>query len=212
MARAKRKLSAEFPLHITARNTNRDWFDLPKEEVWKVFEDYLYLAKPMFGIKIHSFVLMTNHYHMLVSDPEMKLPKFMHYFQTGSSIEMTRLSGRINQTYGQRYFSSIIGSYHYYCLAYRYLYRNPVDAGLVHFAEEYKFSTLSGLLGFNKQILPLEEDTLLFGDVHQTLRWINTEYKKGEREIFRKALRKTVFRLPREETSRRANRFEVDLV
>jgi REP element-mobilizing transposase RayT len=208
MPRPKRILSPDLPYNISARCRNKQWFDIPMPQVWDIFQENLYLIKILYGVRIHSFVLMSNHYHLLVTDPEMNLSKFMRYLQTHTSLEISKRAGRINQTYGQRYFASRVDSYHYFLHAYRYNYRNPVDAGIVKNVEEYPFSALNGLLGNSKVLIPLNEDSLLFNDVEGSLKWLNTPYEKGDRELLRRSFRKARFQLPKGDREGNPHRLE----
>jgi hypothetical protein len=79
--------------------------------------------------------------------------------------------------------------------AYKYIYRNPVRAGLCERVEDYPFSTISGLVGNSRLLFPVVEDTLLFNPTFQwsTLDWLNTAPKDGHEEQIRKALKRSVF-------------------
>jgi hypothetical protein len=94
--------------------------------------------------------------------------------------------------------------------AYKYLYRNPVRAEICKGVEDYKYSTLSGLLGGQKLIIPLIEDTLLFNPTFDdsTLLWLNRDTSKEHDEEMRLALRRAVFKLPREKSTGLASDLE----
>src|SRR5437763_12875735 len=42
------------------------------------------------GWKVHAFVLMTNHYHLLVETPEANLVSGMGWFQTTYTVRFNR--------------------------------------------------------------------------------------------------------------------------
>lgn len=179
------------------------------EETWKVFSRHLFFLHHGFHAKIHSFVLMSNHFHFIVSTPDGNVSAMMRYFMTETSREITYLTGRINQTYGGPYYSSLIGSYHYFLHAYKYIYRNPVEAGLSDLAENYKFSSLHSLLGYAHTAFPIVEDDTLFSDISGTLNWINQQPDAFHQEAVRKALRRAEFSLPRD-SNNRPNPLEFD--
>lgn len=174
-------------------------------EVWSIFENQLYLTQKMFDLKIHSFVLMSNHFHLLVTAPELNLSLAMNYFLKESSRQLLKSNDRINRTFSARFFRSRIIGYHHFTTVYKYIHRNPVEANLCTYVENYPWSTLNGLLGFSKLVIPLEDDTLLFDSgVEETLKWLNTAPLSENREAVRKALRKQAFgfgRVNREEHS-----------
>lgn len=185
-------ISCEHPYHVTARCLNREWFDLPMESVWSIMEDYLFLISVSYKVRIHSFVLMSNHIHLLVSCPENNISEALRYFLTETSRELGRLSGRVNQTWGSRNYKSLVSSYQYYLNVYKYIYSNPTRAGAATYAEEYPFSTLAGLCGQRNLFIPLAPDDLLFNPTFDdsVLRWINTPSSLEALEEVRKALRR----------------------
>lgn len=165
------------------------------EQVWEIMSTRLHSAKHRFNLRIHSFVLMSNHFHLLVSTPDANLSQAMAYFMKATSDELTFMSGRINQTYGGRHFRTIIEDYHYFTNSYKYFYCNPVMAGICQRPEEYPFSTLHGKLGKSHLLVPVEEDTLLFNDVDGILKWLNERPCDEDWKTMRDALRKSKFKL-----------------
>ena len=196
MPRAKFNPTTD-PYHIAARCINKEWFHSPTSEVWEIFNDELYLVQKLFDLKVFSFVLMSNHFHLLASAPNADLSLAMNYFLRESSRIILKSNHRINGTFAGRFFRCRIQSYHHFTTVYKYIYRNPVEAGLCTWAEEYPWSTLNGILGFSKLILPLEEDKLLFDTgVEPTLKWLNEKPEEFNRNSVRLAIRKPNFKLP----------------
>jgi REP element-mobilizing transposase RayT len=211
MPRKKRENSNIYPFHVSARCINKEWFRIPIEEVWLIFNNYLYLAKHAYNLDILNFVLMNNHFHMLLRTPESNLSQAMNYFMREVSKEITRTCGRINQTFGAPYHSSLIKTNHYYLHAYKYVYRNPVEAGLCANVEDYKYSTLNGLLGLSPLIIPVSEDETLFSSVEQTLAWLNTTYDGDNKNKIKKALKRTEFSFEKIGNSRKLDDLESEL-
>lgn len=195
MSRNHRRLHPEFPLHVTARTNNREPFPLPLNICWEIFSDYLYLLHHGFGIEIHSFVLMINHFHLLCRDPLGLLSKGMELFMRETSREIGRLSGRINRIWGAPFHNTIVNSPLYFLHAYKYNYRNPVAAGVTERVEDYPWSTLPILLGQRRGIIPMITDETLFNDINGTLKWLNEAYSAENAEALRKALRKKQFKI-----------------
>jgi REP element-mobilizing transposase RayT len=177
-------------------------------DVWTIMEDYLHFIVHAYGVQIHAFMLMNNHIHLLISAPLNNLSEAMNYFMRETSRCISRSAGRVNQTYGGRYHRSLLKSHHYYLHAYKYLYRNPVEAGIVARPEAYRYSTLPGLLGLQALRVPLVEDLTLFDSVEETLSWINTCPHAEDREAVRRALKRLVFALPNEPSSLKEHRLE----
>lgn len=195
MPRAKRIIQAEFPYHVTDRTVNKQAFPLSLELMWEIISRRLHFCSFAFKIEIHAFVLMKNHYHMIVRTPEANLDQFMCYFNRELSKEINLLSGRINQTFGSRYYGSIVKDPRYYLTLYRYVYRNPVEAGACEKVDGYKFSSLQEVLGLRKMAFPVYDFPIIEGNWFQNLNWLNESYKKGERAQIKQSLRRPIFEL-----------------
>lgn len=193
MARKMTVLQSQFPYHVSARCINREWFDLPMDIVWEVMCEQLYFIHHAFRVDILAFVLMNNHFHLILRTPLANLPIAMAWFMRETSRTLTRLSGRVNQAYGGRYFRSVLGTNLYYQHAYKYVYANPLKANLCESAIDYPYSTLCGKLGVRKILIPVVEDLTLFSDVEGTLAWIDSKPSEENWQSVRKALRKRDF-------------------
>ena len=192
MPRKTVPLLPENPYHISARCHNQEWLELPMPTVWSIMEDYLFFVSNHYHIRIHSFVLMSNHFHLLATVPNGNISQALLYFMRETSKEITRRSGRINQTYGIRNHKTQIGNYHYFMNSYKYVYRNPVRAKICNQAEEYPYSTLNGLCGLNRLSIPLVEDSLLFTPEfdQKKLAWLNTPSDPEHEKEMHQALRR----------------------
>jgi putative transposase len=183
------------PYHVTSRCINRDWFSMSTVDVWNIFSTNLKFATHAFDLRLHAFVLMNNHFHMLVTAPTGNLSESMAYFIRESSRQITHDTQRINQTFARRFKRTRTADFHYFFNTYKYIYQNPLRAGLVRRVEEYPFSSLPGLLGLGPLVLPVEDPNLVDNTNH-TLRWLN-EPIQGERvRDLRRALIHRDFRPP----------------
>lgn len=186
------------PYHISSRCINREWFASPMSEVWEIFTNHLFLTQKLFNLRIHSFVLMSNHYHLLITAPELNISEAMNYLLREVSRQLLKDNQRINRTFSSRFFRSQVIGYHHFTTVYKYIYRNPVEAGLCNYVEEYPWSTLNGLLGLSKLHIPLEEDTLLFDSgLTPILEWLNKAPLPENRIAVQKAIRRSCFTLPK---------------
>lgn len=165
--------------------------------VWEIMTRHLFFLHVGFGVRIHAFVLMTNHFHLIARAPEGNISEAMSYFLRETSREITKATDRINQTYGGRFHRSLLSSPLYYQHAYKYLYRNPVEAGLSSTVEEYPFSAIPGLLGERWLDVPISEDEswATYKIRTETLSWLNSQPQKDHWKEVRTALRKNEFKL-----------------
>lgn len=211
MPRKRRMVPTQLPFHVTARCINREWFRLPLPIVWRVFSDYLYFAHHAYGLSIYAFVLMSNHFHLLASASNGNFSKCMWYLMSEVAHEITRLAGRENQTFGSPHKPCLIDSDRYFLTAYRYIYRNPVEAKIVSRVEDYQFSTLHGLIGRSRLTIPIVQDGILFSDLSDGLNWLNTKYGPGEKPAISKALNRKTFELPKDRSTRRLIEIKRDI-
>jgi putative transposase len=89
------------------------------------------------GWKVHAWVLMSNHYHLMLETPEGNLVAGMKWLQNTYTRRFNnrhRLWGRL---FGDRYKAVLSegGSDYYYCSLMDYIHLNPVRVGLVRIAE-----------------------------------------------------------------------------
>ncbi len=199
---------SNLPLHLCARTNERLDFGPPLSAVWTHMENYLHFLHHAYRVKIFAFVLMPNHFHLIARFPKSNLGYSMNYFMRETSKAIARDAGRENHIWGTRVYRSLIRTPHYFSHAYKYVYRNPVEANLCFRAEDYRFSTLPALLGLSHGMIPLEEDVELFRDPEAQLNWINCAPPELDRLAVRKALRRKEFSMPREKSSQRIHALE----
>lgn len=193
MPRAKLILQSEFPYNLSGRCINREWFQIPMEDVWKVFCEELADTIKKHNLQVHSFVLMSNHFHLIASTPNANISNCMHQFMGRSSRRLTKLGNRINETFAGRHYKTILQHPNYYLNAYKYNYRNPVKAGICEKVEDYPFSTIQFLLGTRERSFPLAEDTTYLSNSKGTLEWLNKTPDPEKLEAVRYALKRQFF-------------------
>jgi len=200
MPRAKAILQNEFPYNLSARCINREWFAVPMPTVWEIFCKELTRVHRDLSLVIHSFVLMSNHFHLIASTPNANISQCMHQFLGRTSRRLTRSGNRINETFAGRHYKCILGRHSSYLNAYKYNYRNPVTAGICIAAEDYPFSTLNGVLRPSKLLVPLCHDDTYFSDPVGTLQWLNCPPDPEKLEGVRFALKRQYFKSKKHKT------------
>lgn len=80
------------------------------------------------GLRVHTFCLMTNHFHLLVEDPRGVLSHAMLRLQTAYARYFRDSAGRrgSGHVFGDRFFSRRVGSTRYYRAVVSYILRNPL--------------------------------------------------------------------------------------
>jgi len=199
MARKNLVRSSSLPYHVTARANNREAFHLELHKVWDILCDRCFEAIYGHGAEMHAFVLMPNHFHMLVTTPKSELGNVMRDFMRSATRSINLFGERSGRVFGGPYYGSLVDSPYYFANAFKYVYRNPVRAGLAVLAEDYPFSTLHGLAGRGLLPFPLNYPFGRAGfigvpdDPFGLLDWVNRPSSREEELMVRKALRKTRF-------------------
>ena len=103
MPRKKLIRSKTLPYHVTARSNNKEWFQLPLNQVWELSKESLKEASEVHPVELISFVLMSNHYHMLLTTPQGNLDGFIYEFNKRLALKIKAKSGQINRIFGGRY-------------------------------------------------------------------------------------------------------------
>lgn len=194
MPRAHTILQSEFPYNLSARCINQEWFHLPMNDVWKIFCEQLSETSQKHHLKIHSFVLMSNHFHLLASTPDANISECMWHFMKNSSHRLAQAGNRINETFAGRHYKCVLQMQNYYLNAYKYNYRNPVSAGISKAVEDYPFSTLRMVMGVDPQIIPLVEDNIYKYNPSGTLKWLNTNPLPEKLEAARYGFKRQFFK------------------
>jgi putative transposase len=130
-----------FPYHVTARCNNKENFCINKREAWNIFSKVFRKITIEFKVKIHCFVLMENHFHLMITTPNENLDEVMYWVMKTVTLEIQKKSGRINRIFGGRYKWSLIRDEKYYYNVYKYIALNPVNAGITKKVEHYTYST-----------------------------------------------------------------------
>ncbi len=154
------------PVHAVQRGHNRSAV---------FFEDFDYLeylrclkhAADSSGCKIHAYVLMTNHVHLLLT-PE----------SADSAGRLFQSLGRhyvryVNKTYQRhgslwegRYKCNVIESQEYFLSCMRYIELNPVRAGMVDHPAKYRWSSYAAnALGVSNAVLTMQAEYAALGSV-----------------------------------------------
>lgn len=118
---------------ITRRCLGRMLLLRPCQVVSQVFAYVLARAAKRTGIQVHAFCVMSNHYHLVVTDPHARLPEFMQHLDAFVARATNALLGRREQFWGGHSYSAVmLGSARDVLSKVAYTLANPVAAGLVN--------------------------------------------------------------------------------
>lgn len=161
------------PLRQTHFKKNKKYFHIVlaytvtplfKEADWLSCQKILSELQTKFSIEIQAYVLMDSHQHLLISTERLN----ENYFTAAAQMAF----GSVNDDTTS---CEPILTLSQYLNTYKYIYRNPVEAGLSTVAEAYPYSSLYGLLGRGKLALEVIDQLGLIQNPYHVLSWLNSE-------------------------------------
>ena len=131
MARLPRLTLPGYPHHIIQRGNNRQVIFVDTQD----FETMLALlaeSAKKFGVAVHAYVLMDNHFHLLATPSTAEaLPLMMQAVGRSYVRYFNNRHGRSGTLWEGRYRSTLIETERYLLACMVYLDLNPVRAGIV---------------------------------------------------------------------------------
>jgi REP element-mobilizing transposase RayT len=158
-----RPLRVEYPgafYHVIARGNNREKLFKNDRDNEK-FIEYLEKAVERFSIIIHTYCLMSNHYHLLVETPEANLSKAMQWVNVSYATYFNIKRRRHGHLFQGRFKAILIDADEYLKHLSRYIHLNPVRAKMVSSPAEYLWSSYGAFVGQQKAPQFLETHWLL---------------------------------------------------
>ena len=171
MPRIARVIAPGCPHHITQRGNNHAtvFFDDEDRRVYlKLLGDYT----QKHHLHLWAYCLMSNHIHLLaVPETETSLSRGIGLTNQTYTQYLNRKLQRSGRIWQNRFFSCVVGNEHYLWAVARYIESNPLKAGLVENAEDYRWSSAKGhIIG--------TRDTLISGDS-----WLSSSERNDFKEF-----------------------------
>ena len=126
--------------HVMQRGNNKENI-FQNESDKQFFIAELTNSKKKYDFDLFGYVLLDNHYHLLIRTGETPLSKVMQRLNSLYSRYYNRVYERCDHLFGLRYKSIIIEDEKYLFALLRYLHWNPVRSGLVRKVVNYKWSS-----------------------------------------------------------------------
>ncbi|MHB1393344.1 MAG: transposase [Clostridia bacterium] len=137
--------------HVIARGNN-------KEYIFKDSIDKSYFIKQLkeavadTNYRIFGYVLMGNHYHIIIQTIGKKLQEIMHQINNKYSKYFNAKYKRAGHVFQGRYKAIVVQDERYLIGLLRYVHQNPIQANLCKSVVEYKWSSdvlyRKGISGF----------------------------------------------------------------
>jgi putative transposase len=155
-----RPLRLEYPgalWHVTCRgNEKRPIFRDDRDR--KLFLSLLSEAIARFAWRLHAYVLMGNHYHLLLETPEPNLSRGMHRINSIYSQQFNKRHDRVGHLLQGRFHAILVEKERHLVELVRYVVLNPVRAGLVDRAADWPWSSYGATAGLRQAPAWLETE------------------------------------------------------
>jgi REP element-mobilizing transposase RayT len=126
--------------HVLSRgNAQRDIFHDDTDR--KQLLDTIGEMSERFAVNIFAYVLMGNHYHLLLKTRRVNLSKAMQWFGTTYTRRFNNRHNRSGHLFQGRFKSMIIENDAYLMQLSCYIHRNPLRAGIVKRLADYRWSS-----------------------------------------------------------------------
>lgn len=194
MPRALRNYVPGTCLHLVQRGDNGQLCFTDDQERFS-FLELLKEHSEKAGCVIHAYVLMSNHFHLLVTVNERNAQaSMMKCLGQRTALWRHKRHGGTGTMWDGRYHASQIDSETYLLLCQRYIELNPVRAGMVAFPGAYKWSS------FRANAEGLQDDLICAHPVYLAL---------GASDVARQAAYRALFDMPFAEKDLERIRFAI---
>ena len=130
------------------------------EEDYEIFFKMLQRTREKYPFVIHSYCLMTTHFHMLITTIKDEIWKIMKHLMQNYAMYFNRKYGTRGHVFDSRYVSCLIEDGRYFLEVSRYIHLNPVRACMVRSPLDYRYSSYESFVSDRKDELLDRKDVL----------------------------------------------------
>ncbi|MCL6270758.1 transposase [Sansalvadorimonas sp. 2012CJ34-2] len=152
--------------HVTSRGNERKATFLEDSD-FSLFLEVLGEVCEQCNWVIHSWCLMTNHYHLVVETPDANLSAGMRQLNGIYTIRFNHQYGRVGHLFQGRYKGILVDKSAYLLELSRYVVLNPVRARMVSHPGLWPWSSYNSTLGLKPSPSWLATDAMLLQFSHE---------------------------------------------
>jgi len=132
--------------HVISRGERRDNIFTCREDKEK-FLKKLAETVEKYKLYLHAYVLMDNHYHLLLETPQANLSKAMHHLNTSYANWFRFKYHLAGSVFQGRFKAILVEKDSYLQVLSAYIHLNPVRAGITKLPEEFRYSSYRAYIG-----------------------------------------------------------------
>ena len=126
--------------HVLSRgNERRDIFW--EQDDYARFSETVAKMVDRFGIEVHAYVFMSNHYHLLIRTRDANLSKAVQWLGLSYSVWFNRRHLRSGHLFQGRFKSFVVENDRYFAAMCLYIHGNPIRAGIAKSLLDYPWSS-----------------------------------------------------------------------
>jgi putative transposase len=165
MARPIRIQYPDAVYHVMARGNERKAIYTDDSDR-QTFLKTLKQAVEQFGLVVHAYCLMTNHYHALVQTPRGNLSQAIGWLQTTYTIRFNRRHWRSGHLFQGRYKALLVEAQDYAQVLIRYIHLNPLSlkgvSRTLEGLDRYRWSSHRVFSGVEKKTAWFSDEWLVY--------------------------------------------------
>ncbi|MBQ9298212.1 MAG: transposase [Clostridia bacterium] len=155
--------------HVITQGINKSYIFDNSDDI-KFYIKKIYSIQKDYNITIVAYCIMNNHAHMLINVNDLKnLSKFMHRLNTCYGKYYNSKYNRVGYVFRDRYKAEGIYSQNHLYNCIRYIYNNPVKAGICKNPQDYPFSNY-------KSVKCKDDENFVFIDTEEDREIIYKDY------------------------------------
>ncbi|MHB1125422.1 MAG: transposase [Bacillota bacterium] len=166
MPRQQRIRSNSGYYHIMLRGNERKNIFLNDEDKLR-FMETVYEKKNGERFYLHSFCLMDNHIHLMVSEGVEDVARVIKRITVSYVYYFNKKYKRVGHLFQDRFKSEVVEQDNYVLSLARYIHQNPVKAGIIRKAADYRWSSYNSYLNKNNYFVKMLDTDIvmdLFSD------------------------------------------------
>lgn len=126
--------------HVFQRGNNKEYIFADDEDKLRFMKLLLeHLDKEQFSLL--GYVIMSNHYHLIIQLEETPMQGFMHHILCNYARNYNKRKGRSGHVFEGRYQSRYVSNRKYLFDLLRYVHQNPLRAGICRQVSTYTWSS-----------------------------------------------------------------------
>jgi putative transposase len=138
--------------HVMARGNNGQKIFLKRDD-YQAFLNALSIARRRYPFHLYAYVLMSNHFHLLLEVSDAPTSRIMQSLLTGYARRFNAIHRHKGHLFQGRYKAIVCDRESHLLELVRYIHLNPVRAGLVKRPGEWRWSGHQEYLGQDQQKL-----------------------------------------------------------